>query len=134
MKTYDYRRKTDPVDQLFNIMDNLSAEEAKAALTSIEDKKKDLTKTRLERGSTWFYSSILPVIKNFSEKTSSVLYVENPGGALFIVTIQNKSGLEVSEDYMAMQKIFTFANHIGLNIAEGIPSLSLIFDCSKLMA
>lgn len=134
MKIYDYRRKTDPVNQLFDIMDHLVTEEASAALTSIEEKKKELSKIRMKRSFTWFYSAILPVIKNFSEKTSSILCVENPGSALFVVTIQNKDGLEVSEDYIAMQKIFIFAKHIGLNIIDGIPSLSLIFDCSKLMA
>lgn len=133
MKTYDYRQKTDPIDELHIAMDNLTAEEAKAALASIEDKKKEIAKIRLKRSLNWFYSSILPVIKDFSERTSSVLCVEKPDGAIFVVTIQNKYGLEISTDYIAMQKIFIFADHIGLNIRDGIPSLSLIFDCSKLM-
>ena len=76
MKTYDYRQKTDPIDELHIAMDNLTAEEAKAALASIEDKKKEIAKIRLKRSLNWFYSSILPVIKDFSERTSSVLCVE----------------------------------------------------------
>lgn len=133
MKTYDYRQKNDPIDQLFIVMDNLNTEEAKAALTTIEEKKKELEKIRMERGFTWFHSAILPVIKNYSERTSSVLCIETARRALFIATIQNTSGLEISADYIAMQKIFTFASHIGINITDDILTLSLIFDCSKLM-
>ncbi|RFZ78807.1 hypothetical protein DS742_11915 [Lacrimispora amygdalina] len=110
------------------ILDNLSQNEAQAAIKAIEETKQANLVIEQENYAKWFDIAILPILQDFSEMTSSVLEVEKPGKTHIVITIKNEQGLDITENCKMMKYALAFANHIGIDSNGGMMILILIFD------
>lgn len=90
MNTYNYKNNcNDYLEELSMILDNLSQNEAQAAIKAIEETKQANLVIEQENYAKWFDIAILPILQDFSEMTSSVLEVEKPGKTHIVITIKN---------------------------------------------
>lgn len=128
MHTYNFKNCNDYLEELSIILDNLSQNEAQAAIKAIEETKKNNLAIKLENYAEWFDSAILPILQDFSEMTSSVLEVEKLGKTHIVTTIKNEQGLDITENCKLMKYALVFANYIGIDINNGMMKLLLIFD------
>jgi len=109
-------------------MDNLSQNEAQAAIKAIEETKQANLAIEQENYAEWFNTAILPILQDFSEMTSSVLEIEKLEKTHIVTTIKNEQSLDITESSKLMKNVLSFASHIGIENNDGITILMLIFD------
>lgn len=130
MNTYDYRNSNEHIDELSRVMDHLSDREAEQALTSIEAARQARLAASKGAFESWFDAAILPILKDYSELTASLLEVEKVAVTHIVVTIRNKYGFDITENCKEMRLALSFAVHIAFNVSEGEAAITLIYDCN----
>jgi hypothetical protein len=76
----------------------------------------------------WFDNAILPILKTYAERTSSILDIERDRETLIQATLRNPVGLDISSESHCLYMAIMSAVHILVDNEDGDPVLVLTFD------
>lgn len=106
MERYDFTVNTDMAGSVPEELDRLTNKEMIAVHEAIQRIKQDTETDATTKHIAWFDTAILPILKEYAERTSSILDIERDRETLIQATLRNPVGLDISSEsrclYMAI--------------------------------
>lgn len=116
-------------NELAAIVEDLSSEEAAAALAAIRDVREEQADRKVKNFKNWFDAAFLPILKNFAEITGSRLKIQQDPWHDITVTFSSQCGIDITPSEKRMHMVISAANHISINKQTGsdLVEFALIF-------
>lgn len=131
MATYDYRSGWDP--ELDGQLDTLSSEERKRLDKAVQQIRQESQQQAAERSLKWFYTAIVPVLKDFASTTESVLELREMAGNIVEAGLRNRIGYDITKNARCMKMVMGLAVHMEIGVKGEEVLLTLTFDCNEMI-
>ena len=131
MATYDYRSGWDP--ELDGQLDTLSSEERKRLDKAVQQIRQESQQQAAERSLKWFYTPIVPVLKDFASTTESVLELREMAGNIVEAGLRNRIGYDITKNARCMKTVMGLAVHMEIGVKGEEVLLTLTFDCNEMI-
>lgn len=106
MERYDFTVNADVAGNVPEEVDRLTNNELIAVHEAIQKIRQDTKTEAATKHKEWFDTAIFPILKDYAERTSSILDVERDRETIIQATLCNSCGLDISSDsrylYMAV--------------------------------
>lgn len=77
----------------------------------------------------WFDKTVLPILQEFAEQTSSTLDVLRDKKEIIQATLRNSCGIGFS--YNCLYMVIIMASYVAVDVEDNDPVLILTYDCRK---
>lgn len=128
MEVYDYTNENEEFTKDSLIIDTLSNKQLKKLSKYVKIIQMDSEKENMTYWEQWFNASILPILKEFAETTSSILTIERDENITF--SFRNKRGFDITESCM-LRFVLLICEYIGIDKDGEDTILTLTFSCNK---
>ena len=128
---FDYTG-TDQAGNLADMAENLSQEEAAAAIEAIEKVRRERADDAVRDFRAWFDAALLPILKGFAELTGAKLTIRQDHFHDITATFTGRCGFDITATQKRMRMAMAAADHISVNRWSGSNEVefSLIFGFS----
>ena len=125
---FDYTG-TDQAGNLADMAENLSQEEAAAAIEAIEKVRRERADDAVRDFRAWFDAALLPILKGFAELTGAKLTIRQDHFHDITATFTGRCGFDITATQKRMRMAMAAADHISVNRWSGSNEVefSLIF-------
>lgn len=125
---FDYTG-TDQAGNLADMAENLSQEEAAAAIEAIEKVRRERADDAVRDFRAWFDAALLPILKGFAELTGAKLTIRQDHFHDITATFTGRCGFNITATQKRMRMAMAAADHISVNRWSGSNEVefSLIF-------
>ena len=125
---FDYTG-TDQAGNLADMAENLSQEEAAAAIEAIEKVRRARADDAVRDFRAWFDAALLPILKGFAELTGAKLTIRQDHFHDITATFTGRCGFDITATQKRMRMAMAAADHISVNRWSGSNEVefSLIF-------
>lgn len=125
---FDYTG-TDQAGNLADMAENLSQEEAAAAIEAIEKVRRERADDAVRDFRAWFDAALLPILKGFAELTGAKLTIRQDHFHDITATFTGRCGFDITATQKRMRMAMATADHISVNRWSGSNEVefSLIF-------
>ena len=129
---FDYTG-TDQAGNLADMAENLSQEEAAAAIEAIEKVRRERADDAVRDFRAWFDAALLPILKGFAELTGAKLTIRQDHFHDITATFTGRCGFDITATQKRMRMAMAAADHISVNRLSGSNEVefSLIFGFSE---
>ena len=129
---FDYTG-TDQAGNLADMAENLSQEEAAAAMKAIEKVRQKRVDDAVRDFRAWFDAALLPILKGFAELTGAKLTIRQDHFHDITATFTGRCGFDITATQKRMRMAMAAADHISVNRWSGSNEVefSLIFGFSE---
>ena len=129
---FDYTG-TDQAGNLADMAENLSQEEAAAAIEAIEKVRRERADDAVRDFRAWFDATLLPILKGFAELTGAKLTIRQDHFHDITATFTGRCGFDITATQKRMRMAMAAADHISVNRWSGSNEVefSLIFGFSE---
>ena len=129
---FDYTG-TDQAGNLADMAENLSQEEAAAAIEAIEKVRRERADDAVRDFRAWFDAALLPILKGFAELTGVKLTIRQDHFHDITATFTGRCGFDITATQKRMRMAMAAADHISVNRWSGSNEVefSLIFGFSE---
>ena len=129
---FDYTG-TDQAGNLADMAENLSQEEAVAAIEAIEKVRRERADDAVRDFRAWFDAALLPILKGFAELTGAKLTIRQDHFHDITATFTGRCGFDITATQKRMRMAMAAADHISVNRWSGSNEVefSLIFGFSE---
>ena len=129
---FDYTG-TDQSGNLADMAENLSQEEAAAAIEAIEKVRRERADDAVRDFRAWFDAALLPILKGFAELTGAKLTIRQDHFHDITATFTGRCGFDITATQKRMRMAMAAADHISVNRWSGSNEVefSLIFGFSE---
>ena len=129
---FDYTG-TDQAGNLADMAENLSQEEAAAAIEAIEKVRRERADDAVRDFRAWFDAALLPILKGFAELTGAKLTIRQDHFHDIPATFTGRCGFDITATQKRMRMAMAAADHISVNRWSGSNEVefSLIFGFSE---
>ena len=129
---FDYTG-TDQAGNLADMAENLSPEEAAAAIEAIEKVRRERADDAVRDFRAWFDAALLPILKGFAELTGAKLTIRQDHFHDITATFTGRCGFDITATQKRMRMAMAAADHISVNRWSGSNEVefSLIFGFSE---
>ena len=129
---FDYTG-TDQAGNLATMAENLSQEEAAAAIEAIEKVRRERADDAVRDFRAWFDAALLPILKGFAELTGAKLTIRQDHFHDITATFTGRCGFDITATQKRMRMAMAAAAHISVNRWSGSNEVefSLIFGFSE---
>ena len=129
---FDYTG-TDQAGNLADMAENLSQEEAAAAIEAIEKVRRERADDAVRDFRAWFDAALLPILKGFAELTGAKLTIRQDHFHDITATFTGQCGFDITATQKRMRMAMAAADHISVNRWSGSNEVefSLIFGFSE---
>ena len=129
---FDYTG-TDQAGNLADMAENLSQEEAAAAIEAIEKVRRERADDAVRDFRAWFDAALLPILKGFAELTGAKLTIRQDHFHDITATFTGRCGFDITATQKRMRMAMAAADHIRVNRWSGSNEVefSLIFGFSE---
>ena len=129
---FDYTG-TDQAGNLSDMAENLSQEEAAAAIEAIEKVRRERADDAVRDFRAWFDAALLPILKGFAELTGAKLTIRQDHFHDITATFTGRCGFDITATQKRMRMAMAAADHISVNRWSGSNEVefSLIFGFSE---
>ena len=129
---FDYTG-TDQAGNLADMAENLSQEEAAAAIEAIEKVRRERADDAVWDFRAWFDAALLPILKGFAELTGAKLTIRQDHFHDITATFTGRCGFDITATQKRMRMAMAAADHISVNRWSGSNEVefSLIFGFSE---
>ena len=129
---FDYTG-TDQAGNLATMAENLSQEEAAAAIEAIEKVRRERADDAVRDFRAWFDAALLPILKGFAELTGAKLTIRQDHFHDITATFTGRCGFDITATQKRMRMAMAAADHISVNRWSGSNEVefSLIFGFSE---
>lgn len=117
MEIYDYR----------NITDYKTEKAIDEATTKDIKELSEIMRDIIPQNIGWFQHSVLPLLKDYSELTASILTIEEMGTNK-IVQIQNGYGFDITDECKSIYPALIAATYIHMSVQNDEIVLKLIYE------
>lgn len=131
MERYDYTKNGANADDLLSDVERLDVKQRLTLHKMMEQMMTDVESEELKERMEWWDNSILHVLKEYAEITSSVLDVERDQPNIIQVTLRNHNGIEFTYDCRCLYMVIIMAVMVIVDAEDGVPVLVLTYDTSK---
>ena len=131
MERYDYTKNGANADDLLSDVERLDVKQRLTLHKMMEQMMTDVESEELKERMEWWANSILHVLKEYAEITSSVLDVERDQPNIIQVTLRNHNGIEFTYDCRCLYMVIIMAVMVIVDVEDGAPVLVLTYDTSK---
>ena len=125
---FDYTG-TDQAGNLADMAENLSQEEAAAAIEAIEKVRRERADDAVRDFRAWFDEALLPILKGFAELAGAKLTIRQDHFHDITATFTGRCGFDITATQKRMRMAMAAADHISVNRWSGSNEVefSLIF-------
>lgn len=125
---FDYTG-TDQAGNLADMAENLSQEEAAAAIEAIEKVRRERADDAVRDFRAWFDAALLPILKGFAELAGAKLTIRQDHFHDITATFTGRCGFGITATQKRMRMAMAAADHISVNRWSGSNEVefSLIF-------
>ncbi len=125
---FDYTG-TDQAGNLADMAENLSQEEAAAAMEAIEIVRQKRVDDAVRDFRTWFDAALLPILKGFAELVGAKLTIRQDHFHDITAVFTGRCGFDITATQKRMRMVMAVADHINVNRWPGSDEVefSLIF-------
>ena len=125
---FDYTG-TDQAGNLADMAENLSQEEAAAAIEAIEKVRRERADDAVRDFRAWFDAALLPILKGFAELAGAKLTIRQDHFHDITATFTGRCGFDITATQKRMRMAMAAADHISVNRWSGSNEVefSLIF-------
>ena len=129
---FDYTG-TDQAGNFADMAENLSQEEAAAAIEAIEKVRRERADDAVRDFRAWFDAALLPILKGFAELTGAKLTIRQDHFHDITATFTGRCGFDITATQKRMRMAMAAADHISVNRWSGSNEVefSLIFGFSE---
>ena len=129
---FDYTG-TDQAGNLATMAENLSQEEAAAAIEAIEKVRRERADDAVRDFRAWFDAALLPILKGFAELTGAKLTIRQDHFHDITAVFTGRCGFDITATQKRMRMAMAAADHISVNRWSGSNEVefSLIFGFSE---
>ena len=129
---FDYTG-TDQAGNLADMAENLSQEEAAAAIEAIEKVRRERADDAVRDFRAWFDAALLPILKGFAELTGAKLTIRQDHFHDITAVFTGRCGFDITATQKRMRMAMAAADHISVNRWSGSNEVefSLIFGFSE---
>ena len=129
---FDYTG-TDQAGNLADMAENLSQEEAAAAIEAIEKVRRERADDAVRDFRAWFDAALLPILKGFAELTGAKLTIRQDHFHDITAVFTGRCGFDITAAQKRMRMAMAAADHISVNRWSGSNEVefSLIFGFSE---
>ena len=129
---FDYTG-TDQAGNLADMAENLSQEEAAAAIEAIEKVRRERADDAVRDFRAWFDAALLPILKGFAELTGAKLTIRQDHFHDITATFTGRCGFDITATQKRMRMAMAAADHISVNRWSGSNEVefSMIFGFSE---
>ena len=129
---FDYTG-TDQAGNLADMAENLSQEEAAAAIEAIEKVRRERADDAVRDFRARFDAALLPILKGFAELTGAKLTIRQDHFHDITATFTGRCGFDITATQKRMRMAMAAADHISVNRWSGSNEVefSLIFGFSE---
>ena len=129
---FDYTG-TDQAGNLADMAENLSQEEAAAAIEAIEKVRRERADDAVRDFRAWFDAALLPILKGFAELTGAKSTIRQDHFHDITATFTGRCGFDITATQKRMRMAMAAADHISVNRWSGSNEVefSLIFGFSE---
>ena len=129
---FDYTG-TDQAGNLADMAENLSQEEAAAAIEAIEKVRRERADDAVREFRAGFDAALLPILKGFAELTGAKLTIRQDHFHDITATFTGRCGFDITATQKRMRMAMAAADHISVNRWSGSNEVefSLIFGFSE---
>ena len=129
---FDYTG-TDQAGNLADMAENLSQEEAAAAIEAIKKVRRERADDAVRDFRAWFDAALLPILKGFAELTGAKLTIRQDHFHDITATFTGRCGFDITATQKRMRMAMAAADHISVNRWSGSNEVefSLIFGFSE---
>lgn len=129
---FDYTG-TDQAGNLADMAENLSQEEAAAAIEAIEKVRRERADDAVRDFRACFDAALLPILKGFAELTGAKLTIRQDHFHDITATFTGRCGFDITATQKRMRMAMAAADHISVNRWSGSNEVefSLIFGFSE---
>lgn len=129
---FDYTG-TDQAGNLADMAENLSQEEAAAAIEAIEKVRRERADDAVRDFRAWFDAALLPILKGFAELAGAKLTIRQDHFHDITATFTGRCGFDITATQKRMRMAMAAADHISVNRWSGSNEVefSLIFGFSE---
>ena len=129
---FDYTG-TDQAGNLADMAENLSQEEAAAAIEAFEKVRRERADDAVRDFRAWFDAALLPILKGFAELTGAKLTIRQDHFHDITATFTGRCGFDITATQKRMRMAMAAADHISVNRWSGSNEVefSLIFGFSE---
>lgn len=129
---FDYTG-TDQAGNLADMAENLSQEEAAAAIEAIEKVRRERADDAVRDFRAWFDAALLPILKGFAELTGAKLTIRQDHFHDITATFTGRCVFDITATQKRMRMAMAAADHISVNRWSGSNEVefSLIFGFSE---
>lgn len=131
MERYDFTVNANVVGNVPEELDRLTNKEIIAVHDAIQRIRKETEADATTKHIAWFDTAILPVLKEYAERTSSILDIERDKETLIQATFRNSGGLDISSESRCLYMAIMSAVHILIDVEGGDPVLILTYDLKE---
>ena len=96
-------------------MEDLSSEEAAAALAAIRDVREEQADRKVQNFKNWFDAAFLPILKDFAEIAGSRLKIQQDPWHDITATFSSQCGIDITPSEKRMRMVISAADHISIN-------------------
>lgn len=125
---FDYTG-TDQAGNLADMAENLSQEEAAAAIEAIEKVRRERADDAVRDFRAWFDAALLPILKGFAELAGAKLTIRQDHFHDITATFTGRCSFDITATQKRMRMAMAAADHISVNRWSGSNEVefSLIF-------
>ena len=129
---FDYTG-TDQAGNLADMAENLSQEEAAAAIEAIEKVRRERADDAVRDFRAWFDAALLPILKGFAELVGAKLTIRQDHFHDITAVFTGRCGFDITATQKRMRMAMAAADHISVNRWSGSNEVefSLIFGFSE---
>lgn len=124
---YDYRMSGETIMEME--LDKLNPAERRQLDEALKQIRLEHTNEKVKRHMLWFDNTIVPILKDFAELSSSELVIDKKANTLAIAIFRNSYGFDIMESDRWWRMALAAAGHIGIDTEDGETVLTLTFDC-----
>lgn len=120
-------------EDIYGLLDSMSENELGMAREAIKNIRECAQLDECQRYNRWFDHTLLPVLKDYAQVTSSLLQIERDTNTIDVL-IRNSRGLDITENCKGMYMALLMAVHIFMEADGEDTVLALTYDCSRIVS
>lgn len=120
-------------EDIYGLLDSMSENELGMVREAIKNIHECAQLDICQRYNRWFDHTLLSVLKDFAQATSSLLQIERDTNTIDVL-IRNSRGLDITENSKGMYMALLMAVHIFMEADGDDVVLALTFDCHRIVS
>lgn len=128
MEVYDYTVHGSAANELYTMVDQMSAAECAQALGILQEFRKKEETDHSIMSYSLFDSFILPVLKNFAKESVARLEIDRRGDNTVMIALFSDEVFEITSEDLPMRAVWLLASrYMVADAGDGKASFSLVF-------